>query len=305
VFGSDGPYFVDRDAPYWLAGLGKGKGKVEGISPLKPSTLPAAAIATKELFEVATTRPTIKALAIRAPGRTKTVTAAQLATWGRDTNVDVRRAAILISAEAADRTLIVKAVADPVADLRTAAALAIGFSQDPKLLVHLGKLVKDPEGKVKEQAAMSLMSFAIDEAAATMKANLATEFGPLFVNELARKDPKPYLSRLAEVIEKAQAPKHWWGGSIPWSVSWKILFAYLKGMSAAELGTAANTKLLDSMEKMKWFGSSEPTSLYALYVHTKMTARAKAFRDLIKKAVSWDNNIYFDMADKNPTNYLQ
>ncbi len=303
VFGSDGPYFVDRDAPYWLAGIGKGT--ISGLVPRKPSALPGAVIATKELLEVANTRPKIRALAIRALGRTRTVTAAQLATWGKDPNFEVRRAAILISAEAADRSLIVRAVADPVADLRTAAALAIGFSQDPKLLVHLGKLLSDPEGKVKAQAAMSLMSFAIDEAAPTMKANLATEFGPLFVNELATKDPKPYLTRLAEVVEKGQQPANWWGGSIPAGVSWKILFDYLKTLPAAELGNAANTKLLDAMEKMKWFGSSEPTALYALYVHTKMTARARAFRDLIKKAVSWDNNVYFDMADKNPTNYLQ
>ena len=168
VFGSDGPYFIDRDAPYWLASIGKGT--VSGFVPLKPSALPAAAIATKELFEVANTRPTLKALAIRALGRTRTVTAAQLATWGKDANPEVRRAAILISAEAADRSLIIKGVADPIADLRIAAALAIGFSQDSKLLVHLGKLFKDPEGKVKAQAAMSLMSFAIDEAAPTMKA---------------------------------------------------------------------------------------------------------------------------------------
>ena len=49
---------------------------------------------------------------------------------------------------------------------------------------------------------------------------------------------------------------------------------------------------------------SEPTALYALYVHTGMTARAKAFRDVTKKAVSYNIEQYFDMADKNPTNYL-
>jgi hypothetical protein len=59
------------------------------------------------------------------------------------------------------------------------------------------------------------------------------------------------------------------------------------------------------MEKMKWFGSSEPTALYALYVKAGLTARAKAFRDLMKKAVTYSMDELFDMADKTPDNYLQ
>ena len=39
VFGSDGPYVVDRDAPYWLASVGKGT--IAGLTPRKPSGYPA------------------------------------------------------------------------------------------------------------------------------------------------------------------------------------------------------------------------------------------------------------------------
>jgi hypothetical protein len=78
VFGSDGPYFVDRDAPYWLAGIGKNT--ISGLTPLKPSALPAASLATKELLEAIATRPALKPFAIRALGRTKSVTPAQLQT---------------------------------------------------------------------------------------------------------------------------------------------------------------------------------------------------------------------------------
>ena len=137
-----------------------------------------------------------------------------------------------------------------------------------------------------------------------MVANLGTDFGPLFVNALATRDPKPYLARLADVVVNHQQPAAWWGGSIPAGVSWKLVFDYLKAQPAAEL--AKQTALLDALEKMKWFGSSEPTALYALYVHAGMPTRAKAFRDAYgKKAVSWNNDLYFDMADKNPSSYLQ
>ena len=302
VFGADGPYFVERDAPYWLAGIGRGN--VSGVGPLVPSKLPGAVLATKELIEVANTRPTLKALAIRALGRTRSIPVAQIVAWGKDKDVDVRRAAIVISVESSDRSLIAKAVTDPLPEIRTAAALAIGFSQDPKQLPLIGKLLQDREGKVRAQAAMSLLSFAIDQAAPTMKANLNTDYAPLFVNELAKKDPKPYLSRLAEVVEKNQQPASWWGGSIPAGDSWKLLFDHLKKLPAAELGNAANTRLFDSMEKMKWFGSSEPTKLYALYLHAGLTARARAFRDVMKKAVTYNIEQYFDMADKHPDNYL-
>ncbi|MBA2543620.1 MAG: HEAT repeat domain-containing protein [Deltaproteobacteria bacterium] len=302
AFGSDGPYFVERDAPYWLAGIGKGN--IAGLSPRKPNPSPAAMLATKELLEVANTNPKLKALAIRALGRTS-LPAATLAGWARDPDVAVRRAAVLVSAELADRTLINAAVSDKAPEVRIAAALGIGFSQDARLLRLLDKLLKDPEGKVRAAAAMSLLSFAIDQARPTMAANLTTDYRPLFLNELARKDPKPYLAQLGDVIEKMSQPAHWWGGSIPAGESWKLMFDYLKQQPVADLVAGKHDASLASLEKMKWFGSSEPTSLYALYVRAGMTARAKQFREFMKTAVSYAIDQYFDMADRNPTNYLQ
>ena len=301
VFGTDGPYFVDRDAPYWLAGIGKGT--ISGLSPRKPTGVPGAVIATKELLDVANTRPALRAIAIRALGRTKAVPLTSLIAWSKDPNVEVRRAAVLVSAESADRTLIKKAVVDPLPELRATAALAIGFTQDPRLLSVLAPLHRDREDSVRAAAAMSLLSFEITDAAPSLVANLGTDFGPLFVNALAKRDPKPYLARLADVIVRNQRPAHWWGGGIPAGVSWKLLFGYLKAQPVAELTRQA--ALLDALEQLKWFGSGEPTALYALYVHAGMTTRAKAFRDAIKKSVTWNNDLYFDMADKNPTSYLQ
>jgi hypothetical protein len=55
---------------------------------------------------------------------------------------------------------------------------------------------------------------------------------------------------------------------------------------------------------MAWFSSSEPRDLYALYLRRGLPARAKRFRDAVKKASSFDMDYYFDMADKNPATYV-
>jgi hypothetical protein len=36
-----------------------------------------------------------------------------------------------------------------------------------------------------------------------------------------------------------------------------------------------------------------------------MGSRARLFRDKVKKSVSYDIDYYFNMADKNPANYVQ
>jgi hypothetical protein len=68
-----------------------------------------------------------------------------------------------------------------------------------------------------------------------MKAHLASDFRPLFVNAPARGDPQPYLAMLAEIIEHQLQPANWWGGLIPAADSWQILFDFVKSRPAAEL----------------------------------------------------------------------
>ena len=303
VFGGDSPYFDDQQAAFWLAGVGRGT--IPGLSPRRPSADPAAGAAAKELLAVADgpASPDLRALAIRALGRA--APAGKLAAWGRDPEVAVRRAAVLASsALAADRKLISSGAADRAPEVRHAAALAIGFAQDPALLPALDALLVDAAPKVRTAAALSLLSFAVDQAAAVMKAHLGSDYRPLFVNALARKDPQPYLAQLAEVIEQRLRPGDWWGGSIPAGDSWKILFGYVKSRPAAELTSGKLDRSLDALEKMEWFGSSEPRDLYALYLRRGLPARARRFRDAVKKAVSFDMDYYFDMADKSPSTYV-
>jgi hypothetical protein len=303
VFGFDSPYFDDRQAAFWLAGIGKGS--IPGMSGRTPSADRAARIAAKELLAVADgpASPELRAQAIRALGGA--APAGKVAAWGKDPELAVRRAAVAVSAAYADRKPIASGSADGSPEVRHAAALAIGFAQDPALLPSLDALLKDAAPKVRAAAALSLLSFAVDQSGAVMKANLGADYWPLFVNALARKDPQPYLARLAEVIEKRLRPGEWWGGSLPAGESWKILFGYVKGRPAAELTSGKLDRSLDALEKMEWFSSSEPRDLYALYVLRGMPARAKRFRDAVKKAVMFDMDYFFDMADKNPSTFVR
>jgi HEAT repeat protein len=303
VFGADSPYFDDRQAGFWLAGMGKGT--IPGLGARTPGNNPAADLAVKELLVVASGQASaeLRGLAIRALGRSHAVPAAKLAEWSRDPEPMVRRAAVLVSAELADHKLIANGSGDAAADVRRAAALSIGFAQDPALVPILDTLLKDAAPEVRVDAALSLLSFAPDQAGAVMKANLGSDFRSLFVNALARRTPVPYLPMLAEVIEKQLQPSAWWGGTIPAGDSWAILFGYVKSRPPPELTAGMLDPSLDALERMRWFSSSEPRDLYALYLRRGLLARAKRFRDATRKAVTYDIDYYFDMADKNPATY--
>jgi len=304
VFGADSPYFDDALAPYWLAGIGKGT--IPGLAPRKPHAVAEAAVAAQPLLAVAERHASaeVRGLAIRALGRTRAIPVDKLLAWSGDREPAVRRAAVLVSAENPDRRLITAKLRDPSAEVRQAVALAIGFTQDPALLPLLDPLLKDPAADVRMAAAMSVLAFAPDAAAPVMKAHLASDYRPLFINALARRDPQPYLAQLAEVIEKRLQPTRWWGGAIPAGDSWKLLFGYVKARPAAELAAGTLDASLDALERMQWFSSSEPRDLYALYLRRGLTARAKRFRDATRKAVTYDIDYYFDMADKNPSSFV-
>lgn len=304
VFGADSPYFDDQLVAFWLAG--RGKGTIPGLAPRVPSANPAADHAFQQLLAVADGPATaaLRGLAIRALGRSHGVPAAKLAVWSRDPEPTVRQAAVLVSAELTDHKLILGGSQDPSADVRSAAALAIGFTQDPALLPRLDALLKDASPKVRESAALSLLSFSPEQAAAVLKAHLGSEYRPLFVNALARRDPQPYLALLAEVIEKRLQPTAWWGGTIPAGDSWTLLFNYVKGRPVTELTAGKLDAALDALERMQWFSSGEPRDLYALYLRRGLPERAKRFRAAVRRTVTYDIDFYFDMAEKSPSTYV-
>jgi hypothetical protein len=299
VFGFDSPYFDDEQAPFWLAGMGSGT--IAGMGPRVPPVHPAAEAAPTQLLAVASKRPTLRALAIRALGRSR-IPAGTLQTWAREPDPAVRAAATIVSADAAT---ITAGIADPAPEVRRAAALAIGLSQNAALLPKLSSLLADKDPKVQQAAAMCILAFSVDKATPALTAALGTEWGPLFVNVLAKTNPKPHIAQLMDVVENQRVPAHWWGGSTPAGDSWNILYAYVKTLPPAELVAGKHDRLLTALEHMRWFSSSEPRDLYALYLDRKLTTRAKLFRATVKQGVRYDIDYFFNEADKDPRMFIR
>ena len=306
VFGRDSPYFDDQDAPFWLAGIDKGH--IPGMGTRKRPASPLADIGRKKLLQVATNGMTVelRAMAIRALGRSShAIPAAMVAVWLHDPSILVRRAAVLASANQADREPIVTASRDGSPDIRRTAALAVGFAQDPRLVPLLNNLLRDPAASVRTAAALSLVSLPLDEAASVMKGNLTSDFRPVFVNALARSDPQPYLRMLAEIIEQQPQLANGWGSAFPATDSWEILFNFVKSRPATELAAGKLDRSLDVLERMHWSSSGGPTELYALYLSRGLVSRAKQFRETTRKTHPLDMEIYFDRVDQNPAAYVQ
>ena len=306
VFGRDSPYFNDEDAQFWLAGLGNGH--IPGIGPRKRLSSPQAEEGAEELLQAAKVgkTPELRAIAIRTLGRSShSIGASMIAEWLRDPSIAVRRAAVLLSADQPDHDPIVAASTDGWADMRRTAALAIGFSQDQRLIPLLNELLRDRADNVRNAAALSLISFPVDQAAPVMKANLTSWFGPRFINVLAQRDPQPYLANLARMIARQSQPTDGLDGLIPAAESWDILFNFIKSRPAAELAAGKFDTSLHALETMHWFSSGEPTKLYALYVSRGLASRAQQFREATRRSAPFDMEVYFGRADQNPAAYLQ
>src|SRR5206468_1950878 len=125
---------------------------------------------------------------------------------------------------------------DTAHEVRVAVARATGFAQQAELAPVLAQLLHDPDTKVREAAAMSLLSFSPRQpgVAPVFRAELDnTEFAPLFLIALAREHPADYLDQLAAAVEHKTEPKNFWGGQIPAFTAWEILFKYLRAQPAA------------------------------------------------------------------------
>lgn len=307
--GGESPYLEDTQTPYWLAGMGRGE--IRGMAPLRPSGKNQAADEHRAaLLAVAngTGLAQVRALAIRALGRgVPSAPIPDTTRWLADPEPLVRQSAVVLLADApgaASTRTIGAAAADPAVEVRVGAARAIGFGQLQRLLPVLGRLVKDPAAPVRKAAALSLLAFDPGDAGAVLKANLDSDFRPLFVNALARRNPVPYVAALGEIIRKQLVPADFWGGRIPAADAWDILFRYVRTQPASDFRAGKLDATLDSLEKQRWFSSSEPRSLYALYLVRGLPERARKLRAACKRTVGFDMAYYLDMADKNPTAYV-
>jgi hypothetical protein len=317
ALGSRNPYMSDDFAPHWLTTIGDGD--IPGFAEWdRTKGNPGGRMYWKQLASVVDSHAPAanRALAVRALGLAGQQAVLPLALqWVKDPAPEVRQAAAVLLADFPDKvkvTTLKEIVADSSPLVRIGAARAIGFGRFEKLLPVLGRLIHDEDPMVCRAAALSLMSFSIAKTRNILEANLEdSPWAPLFVNALAKRNPEPYLEALGKIIRGGLRPDNWWGGGIPWGVSWDILFKYVQGQKVEVLRNSSLDKSLDALESpMKgqaqghgFYSSSEPRDLYALYLQKGLNDRAKKFRAACKKAFTYDIDYYFDMVDKSPATY--
>jgi hypothetical protein len=232
---------------------------------------------------------------------------AALDRWAADRQPAVRQAALILFADFSGETAtrhIAAATRDESSEVRQGAAQAIGLARIVPLVPLLGTLLKDPEPRVRDAAAMSLLACPLEASGELLRANVRDpEYRSVFVNALAAKDPGSYLDDLAEVVAKEMIPSRFWGGRTPSYEAWNILFKYVQSRPPAELQAGKFDAALNALEKGRSWSSSEPRDLYALYLQRGLTDRAKTFRADCRKRTSYDIDYYFKMVDENPGGY--
>ena len=253
-----------------------------------------------------------RALAIRALGLVREPALRQsIDRWLGDTEPVVRASATVLLADypgpATDPQLTVLA-GDNEPVVRACVALAICYSQRNELAGLLGRLLADKGAEVRRVATMSLLSFSPRNEAVerVLRANLGNvEFQPLFLNALARENAEPYLADLAKVVEQKTNPLISVSGQIPALMAWEILFKYLQAQPAITLRSGKLDRYLDALEQVGDYSSSQPRDVYAFYILSDMTDRAKKFRERATKASPHDLDYFFKLVDQNPTHYLR
>ena len=317
VMGSNNPYMSSEYIPGWLATIGRGDIPGFGAWDRSQENL-GGKLYWKQLAAIADSPApaATRGLAIRALGRAEEPAILPLAQrWTADADPQVRQAATVLLGDFKgdfDPAVFAKLAADAQPAVRVGAAQAIGLGQFREQIPTLGKLLADGDPDVQAAAALSLLSFSTADSGDVLRANLKhPQFHPLFVNALARADAGRYLDELAEIIKKKKEPESFWGGRIPWGVSWELLFFYVQRQPPAQVRGGQLDKVLDALEYPasgdpkgpSYYSSSEPRDLYALYLQRGMTERAAKFRALAKKNIGYDIDYFFKMVDENPRNY--
>jgi hypothetical protein len=311
VVGSHNPYLSDERTLFWLATIGSGD--IPGIGTMDPKMRNVGGqLYWKDLVALAkgAADPATRAVAVKALGLVREpALEGEADSWLDEPAPEVRAAAAILLADFPGPVTVAvlrKRAEDISPVVRAALARSAGFSQQAELADVLSRLLADRDEKVREAAAMSLLSFSPKNPAIAdvFRANLENEeFKPLFLIALARGNPAAYLDGLAEAVEKKLEPRNFWGGQIPAFSAWEILFKYLQAQPADSIRSGKLDRYLDALEKVGNYSSSEPRDIYALYIQRGMTERAKRFRQAATKAASYDLDYFFKQVDENPSLY--
>jgi HEAT repeat protein len=312
VVGSHNPYMTRERAQYWLATIGSAD--TPGFTKMDPKMVneggliywrEIAAIVDGKADE-ATRALSVTALGlVREPALQDSVTR-----WLSDPSASVRSSAVLLLADypaLATHDRFVALSSDADTETRISASYAIGFAQLADNADVLTKLLSDADAKVRQAAAMSLLSFSPkdERIAKIFHDNLTNkEFAVLFLVALCQANPAANLDLLIQETIKKTDPENWPGGQIPAYTTSHLLYKYLKAQPAADLQSGKYDRALDALEIWQPNYSIDPQFVYALEIKDGLTGRAKKFRTAANKASPYDLEIYFQRVDQNPNSYL-
>ena len=312
VVGSHNPYMTRERAQFWLATVGSAG--TPGFAKMDPKMVnDGGLIYWREIAAVVDGKSdeATRALAVTALGLTREPSLQESVTrWLGDSSAAVRTSAILLLADypaLATHDRFVALAADADSETRVSAAYAIGFAQLVEDADVLTKLLANTDAKVRQAAAMSLLSFSPKDKriAKIFQDNLANkEFAVLFLVALCRENPAVHLDFLIRETTAKTDPTNWPGGEVPAYETAHLLFKYLKTQPAADLQSGKYDRALDALEIWKPNYSVDPQFVYALEVKDGLADRAKKFRAAANKASPYDLEIYFKRVDQNPDVYL-
>jgi len=286
LVGSHNPYMSEERTVFWLATVGSGE--LPGLVKMDPKMKNLGGeLYWKNLIALVDGKAPdeTRAMAVRALGLVRKASLWEpIERWVAEPAPAVRASAALLLADFPGpetcRPLTALA-ADAAPEVRACVARAVGFGQKAEMADVLAKLLVDEEFKVRQAAAMSLLSFSPknEAIAGIFRANIENEeFEPLFLIALARENPSDYLDGLAKAVVEKTEPKDFWGGRVPACTAWQIFFGYLQAQPADEVRSGKFDRYLDAMEKVGHYSSSEGRDIYAFYVQRGMTERAEKFR---------------------------
>lgn len=317
--GARSPYLRDDLVVGWLAT--RGQGHLPGFSRWEePAAYPAGQRYGRAVAAVVdSSRPVaVRALAVRALGRScRPEVLAHARRWLRDPEPSVVQAAAMLLGDYPQEVNLdeLRTLArDSRPAVRTGAAQAIGLGQLTALVPELARLLDDPAAPVVQAAAISLLSLPHEHSRGSLLAHRRHDpFGPLFINALAHYDPAPYLDELSGIVETRPVPRSWWGGFTPWADSWDMLFNYVQAQPEEDLRGGKFDRVLRALEapaagadgRMKYYSSSEPRDLYALYLQRGMKERAQAFRTLCERTSGYDIGQFFAEVVRDPGRFTR
>ncbi len=290
--------------------------ETDGFTKFDPRHMPKLDAETvwKELAALASgTAPgEVRAQAVRALGLLRKPELMQsIPEWAADKSPDVRAATAVLLADypgdEGDRLLALLSK-DPEPMVRACAARGIGYGRRCALADTLASLLGDPDKSVRRIAGFCLASFSpknkeIERLFIAHRKD--QEFGPIFLNRLARENPEPYLDELALVLKLEIRPKNA-SGSQPefFDDPGDILYSYLAKQPAKDFQSGKLDRFINAFAA-KYGAILRIREFYALCLCKGLTERAAKFKAAAQGEIHNMSPNYFEDVEKNPEAFLK